>query len=209
MCWRPYSLQMRKACRDFDSDDGAQDRHGGQWLWETHQAMAVAASEAAFGSAQTTSSACTTSASFFSASRPARPTDTYWRNILAGRRASNCSHPHISHRTSPFLGNGDKECETYHLIDLLKRAIFDFWEEKEYPYTFRRQCVNQAQDPSQVREHSRCKPARRRPDVAILWSPVQSLRVDEVGRGECRKPGGEEADGCREAKGVRPKPLRG
>lgn len=64
------------------------------------QATALAASVATFPSDQTTSSACsTTSCVFFSASRPARPTQTYFRNFLAGTRASNCDSKSVSRVT--------------------------------------------------------------------------------------------------------------
>lgn len=58
--------------------------------------------------------------------------------------------------------------QTYHLINLLKRAVLDFRQEEVYP--------------GDGQEAGRC------PNVAILWTPAKTLRVNEVGSGECSEP---------------------
>lgn len=164
------------------------------------QATALAASVAAFPSDQTTSSACsTTSCVFFSASRPARPTQTYFRNFRAGTRASNCDQESVL-RVSMSWGR----FPTHHLVNFFESAVFDFWQEEEDPNPGGVVCQSSRGTDLVIKakEYLRAKPAWTNPDVSVLWPPIKRLRVDKVRSSESSKPSCEEADRGRQAESV-------
>lgn len=77
----------------------------------------------------------------------------------------------------------------YHLIDFLQGPTLKFRKEEVNP----RSCDN----------------ARRKPDVAVSWAPIERTRIDEVGRGKGNEPCAQEPDGGSEAKSETSEALRG
>jgi hypothetical protein len=79
------------------------------------------------------------------------------------------------------IPNGDSVLE--HLIEFLQRSTFHFWDEEEEE-DFEEESAGELQHKLDLRKYSLTQrdEVRSSPDIAILGTPVEIIRIDEIRR---------------------------